>query len=200
VSFVLEDVELARKAFAESRFEDVVARLAGWVAPLMVYHRTPEGASLEPRTRAEIARALGLLGETFARLLRNDESEETLRLAVQYAQDSPAGAELYCTLARVMIGQERYAEAIGPLRRALVLDPQGPPELLVDLAQCYLKAGRAVAALGCVRQALVRHVQRDRVDAIDRELREVLGTAMERFETLVDGAETTSPAIEKARG
>ena len=107
VSIDLEQAAEARTAFEEGRYDDVLAKLAGWVAPLMMYQRTPEGSSLDPGTRADISRALGVLGRTFFKLGRPEESEETLRLAVQYAHDSPAAAEIYRMLARTMIDGER---------------------------------------------------------------------------------------------
>ena len=192
VSIDLEQAEVARKAFLAGRYDDVVGRISPWVAPLMVYHRTPEGAALDIPTRAEIAKALGTLGQAYSKLGRADESEETLRLAVQYAHDGPAAGDLYRVLAATMIETGRESEAIGPLRRAVALDPvSGGP--MIELARCYLKGGRAVAAYGCIREARDRHVAPDALAAIEAEVRAALGDTVTAFDALVRAADTEPP-------
>jgi tetratricopeptide (TPR) repeat protein len=181
VSIDLEQAAEARVAFDEGRYDEVVGKLAGWVAPLMMYHRTPEGAALDASTRADISRALGVLGRTFHKLGRADESEETLRLAVQYAHDSPAAGEMYRTLARTMIDDGRFGEAIAPLRRALSVDAEAGATL-VDLARCYVKIGKSVAALACVRQARDRGAD---VEAVEKDVRAALGSSVAAFDQLV---------------
>jgi tetratricopeptide (TPR) repeat protein len=192
VAIDLEQAEVARVAFAQGRYEEVVGRLAGWVAPLTVFHRTPEGAALNSETRAEISRALGLLGETFSRLGRADEGEETLRLAVQYGQDSPAAAELYRTLARTMMHEGRFAEAIAPLRRSLSLEPDSG-EALLDLAVCFLGIQRVVAAYGCLREARARGVITGRIERVEAEVRRALGDSVTRYESALRPADTIPP-------
>ena len=184
VSIDLEQAAQARAAFDEGRYDEVVAKLSGWVAPLMMYQRTPEGSSLDPVTRADISRALGVLGRTFFKLGRPDESEETLRLAVQYAHDSPAAAEIYRMLARTMIDGERYGQAIGPLRRSLVIEPESV-DCLTDLAKCFVQTNRAVAAYGCIQKARSYGNSSAQLDAAEAEVRAALGSAVEKFETVV---------------
>jgi tetratricopeptide (TPR) repeat protein len=191
VSIDLEQAAEARVAFDEGRYDEVVGKLASWVAPLMMYHRTPEGAALDASTRADISRALGVLGRTFHKLGRADESEETLRLAVQYAHDSPAAGEMYRTLARTMIDDGRFAEAIAPLRRALAVQAE-PAQTLLDLARCYVKTGKAVAALACVRDARSRGAGSD-LDAVETEVRSALGSSIGPFDALM-GTSSGTPA------
>jgi tetratricopeptide (TPR) repeat protein len=181
VSIDLEQAEQAREALAQGHPEDAVARLAGWVGPLMTYHRTAEGAALEPRVRAQLARALGTLGAALLELKRAEEAEETLRLALQYAHDNDAAPELYRTLGRVLLTQGRGTEAIGPLRRARVLDPAAG-ETLVDLARCYLAAGRAVAAYCCLREGRAQGLDAAVLEPLEAEVRAILGEAATRFE------------------
>lgn len=187
VSIDLERVEVARQAFAGGRYDEVVAHLAGWVSPLMMYLRTPEAAALESRTRADLARALGMLGESFDKLGRSEEGEETLRLAVQYAQDGGAAAELYRTLARVLIGRERRPESIGLIRRALTLEP-AMREMLPDLGMGYLETGRMVAALGCLREARSLGMEGARLEALEAGLHSLLGARYEAFVQHVSAA------------
>jgi len=184
VSIDLEQAQVARKAFEQGRYDDVLARLSGWVQPLLVYLRTPEGSALEPRVRAEIATALSVLGESFSKLGRKEESEEALRLGVQYAQEGPLAGDVYRTLARVMMTEQRWAEAIGPLRRAITLEPERHG-VLADLGRCFLRSGRAVAALGCVQQARGRGESGEALRALEGEVREALGETIAAYETVV---------------
>lgn len=193
VSVDLAQAEQARQALSEGRPEEVVARLSGWVGPLMLYHRTPEGASLEPHVRSEIARALGLLAEALVRLHRVDEAEDVLRLALQYAHDNASAPSLYRALATVMMEQGRYAEAIGPLRRTLTLDPNSS-ESLIELATCYLEAGRVVAAYGCLRTAREKGIDPGRVEAVEKRVRAVLGDAVTRYEEWLQAERSQSAA------
>ncbi len=179
----LEQARIARVAFDEGRYEEVVGRLAAWVAPLMLYHRTPEGAALDSGTRADISRALGVLGQTFHKLGRGDESEEAMRLAVQYAHDSPAAAETYRTLARTMMAEGRFGEAIAPLRRAMSVEPESR-DGLIELVQCFVQTKRAVAALGVLRVARARGVDADACARADAEVRAALGGTLEALEAL----------------
>ncbi len=181
VAIDLEQTEVARVAFMAGRYDDVVGRLGGWISPLMMYLRTPEAAALEPRTRAELGQALGLLGESLDRLGRSDEGEETLRLAIQYAQDGPAAAELYRALARVLVGRGRRSESIGLIRRALTLEP-AVRDLLPDLALGFIETRRAVAAIACLREMHSAGMEGARVDAVDTALRDYFGTA---YDTLL---------------
>ena len=180
----LEQARMAREAFDGGRYDEVVGRLAAWVAPLMMYHRTPEGASLDAGTRADISRALGVLGQTFHKLGRAEECEEAMRLAVQYAHDSPAAAETFRTLARTMISEGRFEEAVGPLRRALSVEPDHVGALL-DLARCFVKIRKSVAALGVLRLARSKSVDEALLSAAEAEIRAALGPAVDAFDTLM---------------
>ncbi len=181
VAIDLEQAELAREDFDAGRYDEVVQRLGPWVSPLLMYLRTPEGAALDAKTRADLGRALGILGESLHLLGRSEEGEETLRLAVQYAHDGPAAGELYRTLARLLIATNRRAESIGLIRRALSLEP-AVRELVPDLALGYIAAGRHVAALGVLRELRASGADASPLEPIERDLREHLGDAYTRFE------------------
>lgn len=190
VAIDLEQAELARQDFEAGRYEEVVGRLGAWVSPLLMYLRTPEGAALDGKTRADLGRALGVLGESLHLLGRSEEGEETLRLAVQYAQDGTASGELYRALARLLIATGRRAESIGLIRRALTLEP-AVRELLPDLCLGYLAANRAVAALGLLRELRAAGVAPSTLEPIDAEVRERLGDHLTRFEAMLQATTPT---------
>lgn len=189
VAIDLEQAETARRDFEAGRYDDVVMRLGAWVSPLLMYLRTPEGAALDPRTRADLGRALGILGESLHLVGRSEEGEETLRLAVQYAHDGPAAGELYRALARLLVATGRRAEAIGLIRRALTLEP-AVRELLPELALGYLAANRAVAAVGVLRELHASGAEAAVTAPLEAELRERFGERYDRFVELAgDGSE-----------
>jgi tetratricopeptide (TPR) repeat protein len=177
VAIDLEQAEVAHADFAAGRHEAVVTRLGPWVSPLLMYLRTPEGAALDLKIRADLARALG--GALHA-LGRVEEAEETLRLAVQYAHDGAAAPELYRTLAKMLVATGRRGESIGLIRRALSLDPESQ-ELLPDLALGYIAAGRAVAAVGVLTDMRASNASAASCQEVEEVLRERLGESYTRW-------------------
>lgn len=191
VAIDLEEAERAHAALQSGRYDEVVGRLGGWISPLMMYLRTPEGASLEPHTRSELARALSTLGAALLHLNRTEEAEEVLRLGSQYAQDGAAAAELYRSLARVLIARDRRAESIGLIRRALALEP-AHTDLLPDLALAFLEAHRGTAALGVLRAMHGLDADPAKVSAVDRAVRAYFGEDLSRFEEFLAPAGTSA--------
>lgn len=177
VAIDLDKARVAREALDAGRFDEVIELLGGWVPALMLYLRTPEGASMEPAKRAEIARALRVLGSALHAVSRELEAEETLRLGVQWAQDGEGAAELYFALAGLLSGLGRWAESIGPLRRAKGL---GVASEKVDapLARAFIEAGRVVAAV-----PLIESLSEDdpAKSELDRRLRDTLGDELSRW-------------------
>jgi tetratricopeptide (TPR) repeat protein len=185
VSIELAQADLARSALDAGRPEEAVARLVAWIAPLSVFHRTAEGQALDALTRARLARALGTLAEAFGTLRRVEERHEVLRLSLQYALDGEAAPTLYRTLAAAMIEDERFAEAIGPLRRALALGG-ARREVLPMLGLAFARSGRAVAALACARE-LRAMGHEDTV--LEESLTTLLGGPKADFEHWIDQGE-----------
>jgi tetratricopeptide (TPR) repeat protein len=150
-------IDLARVAEAETAMAAgdhirVLELLGSWPAPLAIFLRTPEGQLLNPEARTLIARGLGLLGSACIALDEVEKGEEVLRLAVQYAGDGPAAAEVYIRLGESMMGDQRPGEAIGPLRRAANLGADGR-KVWPLLTEALLARGRYVAALGALLEA-----------------------------------------------
>ncbi len=180
-SIDLGEVALAREELAAGRHEAVVARLGTWITPLTMYLRSAEGQSMPPAQRAELARALGVLGASLEALGRADEAEEVLRLGTQWALDGEAAPDAYGALALCLVRMGRRAESIGLLRRALTFDP-ARVALRLELGKAYLASGRAVAALGVVRALRRDGVAEAALHDLDAEVHARLGEALVRYE------------------
>lgn len=173
----LTKVADAEVAAQKGDYPKVLQLLGAWPAPLAIFLRTPEGQMLSPDARALIAKGLGLLGTACCELGEPGQGEEVLRLAVQYAQDGPAASDIFQRLGSALINDERFAEAIGPLRRAATLSAP-PARILPTLAKAFVKRGRFLAALACVREARGAGVaDADMSDEI-REIEAKLGTPL----------------------
>jgi hypothetical protein len=177
----------AEQAAARGDHVRVLELLGTWPAPLAIFLRTPEGQTITPETRALIANALGLLGSACVSLGEIGKGEEVLRLAVQYAGDGSAAANVYFRLGDAMMLDGRSGEAIAPLRRAANLGAAGD-QVWPLLAQAFAHRGRLLAAYAATIEA---RVAGSPVSALDPVLRQValgLGTSFDRVR----------PAIEKA--
>lgn len=165
----------------------VIQLLGAWPAPLAIFLRTPEGQMLTPDARALIAKGLGLLGTACVKLGEQQQGEEVMRLAVQYAQDGAAASDIFRRLGEAMLEDGRAGEAVGPLRRAANLG--APPKLIWPLlARAFVRRQRFVAALACVREArLVGVPDADMLEEI-REIEQSLGTALTAWRGLVIAA------------
>jgi uncharacterized protein HemY len=142
--------------------------------------RTPQGQNLAPDAKAALAKALGLLGAAYSKREEYPSAEEVLRLGVQWVQDGNVAGQLFAQLGEVAARQNQHGQAIGLLRRALSLGcPRG--QVLPALAECFLARGRAVAALVCVDEALLRGVPQARVEEVRREALEKVGELYTAF-------------------
>lgn len=189
-------IDLTRVAEAEAASQRndwtrVVSLLGAWPAPLAIFLRTPEGQMLTPDARGLIAKGLGLLGTACVKLGEETQGEEVMRLAVQYAQDGAAAADIFRRLGEAQLEAGRPGEAIGGLRRASSLG--APPKLIWPLlAKAYVRRQRFVAALACVREARAAGVPD--IDLLEeiREIETRLGTALTAFRGLVLSAKGPS--------
>ena len=182
-------IDLTRVAEAEAAsqrndWSRVVQLLGAWPAPLAIFLRTPEGQMLTTDARALIAKGLGLLGTACVKLGEEHQGEEVMRLAVQYAQDGAAAADIFRRLGEAQLENGRAGEAIGGLRRAASLG--APPKLIWPLlAKAYVKRQRYVAAFACVREARAAGVPDAELIEEIREIESRLGTALTAFRGLV---------------
>ena len=183
----LTKVAEAEVAANKSDQTKVIQLLGAWPAPLAIFLRTPEGQMLTPDARALIAKGLGLLGTACVKLGEQQQGEEVMRLAVQYAQDGAAASDIFRRLGEAMLEDGRAGEAVGPLRRAANLG--APPKLIWPLlARAFVRRQRFVAALACVREArLVGVPDNDMVEEI-REIEQSLGTSLTAWRGLVIAA------------
>jgi len=192
-------IELARVPEAEVAMERgehirVLELLGSWPAPLAIFLRTPEGQLLNPETRAVIARGLGLLGSACIALDEIEKGEEVLRLAVQYAADGPAAADIFTRLGSAMADDHRPGEAIGPLRRALRLGADGP-SIWPLLAASLMARGRYLAALGVVLEARSHGVHHEVFDRVEAAVGAALGPSFAAFRALVSDLPAGSHAL-----
>jgi tetratricopeptide (TPR) repeat protein len=171
----LSHVAQADALFAKRDYTGVKELLGTWPAALTIFLRTPEAQALQAETRGTLAHALGLLGSACSALGDASQAEEVLRLAVQYAGDSPIAAQIYERLGSALLAERRPGEAIGPLRRAAML---GANTVWPRLSEAFIERGRFLAALGAVEEA-----RRSGVD--DAALAEVRKRVEDRFGTLL---------------
>jgi tetratricopeptide (TPR) repeat protein len=171
----LGHVAQADTLFAKRDFVAVKDLLGTWPAALTIFLRTPEAQALQAETRGTLAHALGLLGSACSALGDASQAEEVLRLAVQYAGDTPVAAQIYERLGSALLAENRPGEAIGPLRRAAML---GAQTVWPRLSEAFVERGRFLAALGALEEA--RQAGTD-----DAALADVLKRVEERFGTLL---------------
>ena len=107
-----------------------------------------------------------------------------LRLAVQYAQDGSAAADIFRRLGESMLDDKRAAEAVGPLRRAVTLGAP-PKQVWPLLARAFVDRKRYVAALACVREARSVGVPESQMVEQIREIEGSLGPALTAWKALV---------------
>lgn len=196
-------IDLARVAEAQAAFDAgnsirVVELLGSWPAPLAVFLRTPEGQMLTAEARATIARGLGVLGSACIALGDLPKGEEVLRLAVQYALDGEAAADVYRRLGEALLADGRAGEAIGPLRRAAILG--APPEKIwPSLARAFMARQRRLAALGATEQARAAGVSAEILGPIQARLAEELGPALESWKAAVGGTPVERDPVSENR-
>ena len=180
----LTKVAEAEKAAEAGEHMKVVQLLGAWPAPLAIFLRTPEGQMLTPDARALIAKGLGLLGSACAALGETSQGEEVLRLGVQYAQDGQAAADIFQRLGATLLAEERYGEAIGPLRRAIRLG--GPAEdLWPELARAFIKREKFAAGFVCLRRAREAGAEEGKLGELSRVIDTKLGPALTTFRARV---------------
>lgn len=170
----LGHVALAEEAAAASDWQRVVTLLQSWPAPLAFYLRTPEGQALPYDVRALVGRGLGLLGTAYVRLGDVRYGEDMFRLALQFASEGEAAAEIFLRMGQGMLDDERPGEAIGPLRRALRLGAS-PQRVWPVLAKAFHDRKRHVAAWVCLEEAARAGVSEGALLAIREAVEAALG-------------------------
>src|SRR5262249_26309860 len=103
----LGNVAKAERLFQANDYQAVRELLGTWPAALTISLRTPEAQALQAETRATLAHALGLLGSALSALGDTVQAEEVLRLAVQYAGETPTAARIYERLGAALLAERR---------------------------------------------------------------------------------------------
>jgi len=180
----LSHVKTAEDLASRGEHQRVVQLLGQWPGPLTIFLRTPEGQMLNAETRGIIAKGLGLLGSACVAVGDSAQGEEVLRLAVQYAADGTAAADIYARLGETLLDDDRAGESIGPLRRAANLGASGD-RVWPLLARAFLERGRSVAALGAVLEARSSGVDEAVMRHVVVALEAQLGKSLESWRSLV---------------
>jgi tetratricopeptide (TPR) repeat protein len=178
----LSHVAQAESLFARREYAAVKELIGTWPAALTIFLRTPEAQALAAETRGTLAHALGLLGSACSALGEAAQAEEILRLAVQYAGDTPVAAQIYERLGSALLAEQRHGEAIGPLRRAALL---GAHSVWPRLSEAFLERGRFLAALGAIEEARQSGLDEATVADVRRRVEERMGGLIGPWRTLV---------------
>lgn len=155
----------AEQAAAEGRHGEVVELLGSWMVPLTILWRTPDGQRLDGETKVKLANALSLLGTSLSTLGESQQAQAALRLAVQYALDTPYAGHAYARVGKALMGERRYPEAIAALRRGANLGADAEV-VWPALALAFLESGRLLAALGAAEEGVRRLGPRPQMQAI----------------------------------
>lgn len=180
----LTKVAEAEVAAQKGQHAKVIQLLGAWPAPLAIFLRTPEGQMLAPDARSLIAKGLSLLGTACVKLGEQHQGEEILRLAVQYAHDGVAAADVFRRLGEAMLDDGRSGEAVGALRRSLALGA-APDRLWPLLARALHARGKDVAAYACLREARQAGVPEAQLAELIREIEGKLGPALTAWSALL---------------
>jgi len=182
-------IDLSKVAEAETAAEKgdharVLTLLGSWPAPLAIFLRTPEGQGLPADTRALIAKGLALLGSACARLGESPQAEEILRLAIQWAGEGALAGDIFRRLGEAYLTDGRPGEAIAPFRRALVYGCP-PKEVCPLLARAFLRRGKYVSAMACLRKALAAGASEADVAMEMQQIERALGVPLTRWRALI---------------
>ena len=174
----LAHIALADDAAAAGDWERVVALLQSWPAPLAFYLRTPEGQALPYDVRSLLGRGLGLLGTAYVRLGDIRHGEDIFRLALQFASEGEAAAEIFFRMGEGMLDDGRPGEAIAPLRRAQHLGA-APEKVWPLLAKAFSDRERHVAAWVCLEKAARAGAPEEALSTIREAVEGALGSSVE---------------------
>ncbi|MDD9937139.1 MAG: hypothetical protein OXT09_26245 [Myxococcales bacterium] len=185
-SIDFKKVPQAEEANARGDWDETIALLGAWPGPLSMFLRTPQGQALGDSERSKLVRALGALGEAYLRNGQGDWAEDVLRLGIQFGQELEASGPLFALLGQSRVDTERYGEAIGLLRRALALGTD-KRFVLPDLAKCFARRGRNVAAMACIEDGRAAGLGDDEFIDILESVEQELGGAYDRLRDYVSG-------------
>jgi len=165
----LNAVETARAAAVRGDYAGVIRVLENWPGILAALQRTQVAKRLNPQQMALIGEGLLLLGEAFEIQGRILWSEELYRLGLQLLREQQPSPELFFRLGALLVGSERYGEAIGLLRHAHAAGVDGKT-VFPPLGKALLKRERKVAAALLLSQARSLGAKDDDLEADLAEL------------------------------
>lgn len=179
-SIDLAHVGIAEQAAALGDWQRVFDLLRSWPSPLAVFLRTPEGYSLAPDVRGLVAKGLGLLGTACVKRGEVAKGEDIFRLAVQFASDGSAAAEVFQRLGEAILDDGRPGEAIAPLRRAIQLG--GSKHAVWPLlAKAFVQRDKYVAAWAAIEEAKRAGVSDGAIEATKEAVEAALGPSLTAY-------------------
>ncbi len=147
------DLELMRSAMAAHRRGDhqaVVQMLEEFLVPLAALGRSGQARTMTPDVRGTVSESLVSLARSQDALGNQEGRLDTLRTAAQWSEEGSPAAAVYLELGRAMMQDNRAGEAIGFLRRALMLGSD-EVDAYTLLADALLERGRKLAAWSALR-------------------------------------------------
>ena len=176
-------VDQAEEAAKANNWDEVLRLIGHWPGPLSMLSRMQMAANLDDEKRGRIGASLGYLARAYRATGRSAWAEELYRLGLQFAGEGAAGAKLYQSLGESMIGEKRFGESIGPLRRALALGAERAsvgPSLGLALIRCR----RTVAAVAVLESALTEGAAEAEVLPVLQAAYSSLGDAADQYREL----------------
>lgn len=119
--YAAEDVRSAEKALGAGNPERALEYLRDWILFVRNFRLTGSVAQLVKEPDALFARGLLLTGRAYRLMERNRLSEDLLRFSIQLIPAGPTLPLFYYELAIIMMQENRFGEAIAPLRHSLKL-------------------------------------------------------------------------------
>ena len=143
--FSPESIGSAEKALEAGNPSSALEHLRDWILFVRNYKITGGIAQFIQEPDAHFARGLLLTGRAYRLLKRNRIAEDIIRFSIQLLPMTKLKPNFLYELAMIMMGEGRYGEAIGPLRKALQL---GIPKARIypHLGRAFLECDRVVGA------------------------------------------------------
>jgi uncharacterized protein HemY len=114
-----------------------------------------------------------------------DKGQEILRLAIQYAGDTSMAPEVFTILGCSMLGEKRFGESIGVLKRAANLGADGK-KLWPLIADAFAERGFWAPSMAAILRAKRLGASGPEIDRLHERAVQNLGPAFSAWERHVN--------------